>query len=348
MAESLEELFAGLEAPSDDAGDRPLYAVTPVPAHPSYFLGRDRESLACFLVAMTDRAGRVHPPIRLESLDVQFELRCYVRKEGEPEREGSFTVIRCRSADHETVRYFLAVCATIMRVIGGQPTRAEVAATVNRLAAIFQKILRPPARSVTGLFGELFILWKSGNPARALAAWRLDDKSRFDFTDGDVRLDVKATVGRTRIHTFSYDQCNPPGATIAIVASLFVEQVSAGISLGAVMKAIEDRVAGHADLVLKLHETVSATLGSSLAESLSSRFDVRLAAASLQLFHLDEVPAIRAALPSGVSDVHFKSDLSTLAPVSVQKLIDRDPVFWDLLPGAEEVDPLSHPTARRF
>jgi len=37
---------------------------------------------------------------------------------------------------------------------------------------------------------------RSGNAVRAINAWRLDDLARFDFSEGDVRLDVKATSGR--------------------------------------------------------------------------------------------------------------------------------------------------------
>ena len=87
--------------------------------------------------------------------------------------------------------------------------------------------------------------------------------------------------------------------------------------------------------MLKLHETVAATLGASLNDGLSRRFDTKLAEASLQFFGLEDAPAIRGPLPAGVSDVHFRSDLSALAPLSINALIDRDPVFWDLLPRVQ-------------
>lgn len=332
MLAGLADIFEGIDAPFAEPSDRPLYAVMPVPGHVSYFVGKDRESLACLLVSTGDRTRRPHPPIRLESLDAQFELHCHLKKSGEPEQEGTFTVIRCRENDSKTTRYFLSVCETILRMLGDNPTRAHIATAVNRLAAIFQKIRQPPARPLNGLFGELYLLWRSGNAVRALTSWRVDENARFDFADGDVRVDVKATGGRGRIHSFSYEQCNPPSGTIAVVASLHAEQAAGGMFLRTLMEQIEARVSAHADLVLKLHETVAATLGASLNDALSRRFDMRLAESSLQFFSLEDVPAIRGVLPSGVSDVHFRSDLSTLAPLSVEALIDRDPVFWDLLP----------------
>lgn len=335
MGADLEGLFEAIRPPLVDNPDKPLYAVMPVLSHASYFVGKDSDARACLLVATGDRTGKLQPPIRLESLDVQFELRCHLKREGEPEREGTFTVIRCRALDKETIRYFLSICETILRMIGDRPTRPQVAAAVNRLAAIFQKMQKPPSRPVNGLFGELYLLWRSGNAVRALAAWRADDTARFDFSDGDIRLDVKATSGRLRIHTFSYEQCNPPPGTIAVVASLHVEQASGGLVLRSMIDEIEARIAAHPDLVLKLHEVVVVTLGASLTEALALSFDFRLAESSLKFFSLEEVPAIRGPLPPGVSDLHFRSDLSALPPLSGQTLIDRDPIFWDLLPQGE-------------
>jgi hypothetical protein len=34
----------------------------------------------------------------------------------------------------------------------------------------------------------------------------------------------------------------------------------------------------------------------------------------------------------GVSELRFRSDLSGITPLARQALIDKDPVFWDLLP----------------
>ena len=332
MTTGLADIFEGIRPPPSGSLDKPLYAVMPVPGHSSYFVGKDRESLACLLVSTNDHGGRPHPPIRLSSLDAQFELRCHLKKAQEPGREGTFTVIRCRDADNEMTRYFLSVCEMILRVLGDQPTRTQIATVVNRLAAIFQRIRHPPARPINGLFGELYLLLRSGDAIKAAAAWRSNENARFDFSHGDVRLDVKTTSGRNRLHTFSYEQCTPPRWTIAVVASLYAEQAAGGLSLYSVMNQIEARLAADADLVLKLHETVAATLGTSLHDGLSRRFDMRVAESSLRFFSLEEVPAIRGPLPAGVSNIHFRSDLSAVPSLSTKALIDQDPAFWNLLP----------------
>ena len=331
----LISIFEGIRLPSAEATGMPFYAVTQVPGYTSYFVGKDRESLACFLVSVNNQTGKPHPPIQLENLDAQFGLRCHLRKTGEIEHEGIFTVIRCRDNDNETMRYFLSVCETILRILGDKPTHAQIAMVVNRLVSIFQRIRRSPTRSLNGLFGELYFLLRSTNTARSLAAWRTVEGARFDFSCGDVRLDIKATGSRSRIHTFSYEQCNPPSGTIAIVASLHVEQISGGSSIRTIIEQIETQVSNHPNLILKLHETVAATLGASLNDGLSRRYDMHLAESSLQFFCLEDVPAIRDPLPAGVSNVHFRSDLSTLPSVSFAKLINSDPTFLDLLPSTD-------------
>lgn len=336
MSMSLLDIFDSIGSPSKEPADKPLYAVMSVSGYPNYFVGKDKESFACFLVATGEPVGTSHPPIRLESLDAQFELRCRVKKTNKQGREGTFTVIRCRDSDRKMTRYFFSVCEAIVRVLGETPTRAQIARAINRLAAIFQKIRQPSARSLNGLFGELYLLLRSRDTAVALSAWRSNDHARFDFSTDDVRLDVKATGGRNRIHTFSYEQCNPPSGTVAAVASLHAEQAAGGESILSITKQIESQVSSNADLVFKLHETVAATLGANLNRNLQRKYDLRLAASSLKFFELKNVPAIRGILPVGVSDVHFRSDLSGIDAVSIDGLIDRNPKFWELLPSRDE------------
>jgi hypothetical protein len=336
MAARLEGIFEIIAPPTGDHPDKPIYAVMPIPGYESYFIGKDHEGYACLLVATSDQPRRLQSPIRLENLDVQFDLRCHLRSKKEVERVGTFTVIRCRSLDGETVRYFLSVCDTIVGMVGDKPKQREVASAVHRLAAIFQKLQKPPARPVNGLFGELYLIWRSGNPSRAVKAWRVDESARFDFADGNIRMDVKATAGRLRAHTFSYEQCNPPPGTIAIVASLFTERSPDGISLRNLVQEIETLIAAHPDLILKLHEVLTTTLGASLTEALAMMFDPKLAHSSLKFYSLREIPAIRGALPVGVGDVHFRSDISGMPALSVQSLIDQDLTFQDLVPSNKE------------
>ena len=326
----LDAAFASIAPPEADHAS-PFYAVTPVTGFVSYLVGKDETSRACLLVATGENVGEVQPAIRLETLDVQFDLRCKLTKSGEA-REGVFTVIRCRALDRETIRYFLSVCQTITTMLGDRPRRSHVASAVNRLIAIFRCAQSAPARTVNGLFGELFVISRSRDALKTVAGWRIDEAARFDFASGDVRLDVKACAGRLRTHVFSFEQCNPPPGTVAVVASLFAERLSRGVSLQSLIERIEDRLRGNAELVLKLREVVVSTLGNSLSEGLTAAFDLNLAGSSLRFFLASEVPAIRGVLPSGVGDVHFTSDLSALRGEATLSLAALSADLSDLVP----------------
>ena len=331
MGASLERIFESLAPPPAPEGSRPAYSVAPLRQSPGYFVGKDTERNACVLIQFADRNSRHQAPIRLESLEVQFEVLSFVRAGGAT-REDVFTVIRCRSAEPEIIRYFLSICETIINILGSNPERIAVANTVNRLALIFQRLQNPASRPVNGLFGELFLIRQSRAPLRALAAWRTQDVSRFDFSTGDIRLDVKTATGRVRAHNFSYEQCNPPPGTIGIAASLFVERTAGGISLGEIISDIDQLSSSSTDLVMKLHTIVAATLGTTAREALSIRFDQCLAESSLQFYDLRTIPAIRVEAPPGVSDIHFRSDLSSVMPASLVNLAEQDPALADLLP----------------
>lgn len=332
MINILVSIYENIAVPDDGDTVKPFYAILPIPDFHNCFIGKDSDLHACLLVSTADNVERQLPPIRLENLDVQFGLPCHLKKGDGPRINDCLTVIRCRSMDTEVIRYFLFVCAAVLRMLGEHPSQKTVASVVQKLIELFKIMQRPPSRTVNGLFGELYLISRSVDPCKALAGWRVDDAARFDFSTGRVRLEVKVTGDRIRTHTFSFEQCNPPADTTAVVASMFVERSPSGITLQSLMNDISLVVASDADLVFKLHNVVATTLGTNLKGAMSVSFDAELTASSLSFFDLSKVPAIRGVLPTGVSSVHFRSDLSALEEVSPKELIELDSSFYDLLP----------------
>ena len=328
----LYEIFEAITRATAES-DRPFYSVAAVPGFAGCFIGRDNEDSASILFQVATSDRRQQAPLRLANLEVLFGLQCSIKHTGMTS-QGAFTVLRCRAIEREIIRYFFTIGETLLRLLGSNPTPAALSDAVNRFVIIFQKLQKPPMRSVVGLLGELFVIRQSYDSGRMLSAWRATDNSRFDFSADDVRIDVKATLGRVRAHTFSYEQCNPPPGTLALAASMFVEQISGGPSLRNLIEEIEHTIAASPNLLARFHETIAETLGNGLSEAMTFRFDERLAAASLQYFELKTIPGIRGALPVGLSDVHFRSDLSATAPVSIRDLIEinsRSASFLELL-----------------
>lgn len=328
---SLFTVFEALVDPPDIKGADLTFSARRVPGMPRVFVARDHGSHACLIFDAGPPVGTRFPPIRLANLDVQFAVKCQLIDDAGALVGGHYTIVRCTSPDSEIVRYFYGVGEALLHLVGSRFTHETLADAVNRLADVFQKMSRPASRTLNGLFGELFLILRSNDVARALDAWHADPTARFDFVVDDQRLEVKTVAGRARVHTFSYDQCSPPEGTHALVASLFVEHVAGGLSLERMLDEISDCVGHRPDLVLKLHEMIAEALGAQLAGALLIEFDVRISEASLRVYEAGSVPAVRGVLPGGVTEVHFRSDLSSCVALSVDEIATLEGMFADLL-----------------
>lgn len=329
----LKDLYNSIITPGFGENNEVLYSVLSVPERSEYFVGKNSLSQASFILHTTRDTNKILQPIHLKTLDVQFDIPCNFIKADALKKEEKFTIISCKSDDEDTITYFLSICYNILCLLGDQPKQEEIVKAIEQIVSIFEKLRYPSIRSLNGLFGELYIILNSKNPMKSVEAWRTDSKSRFDFTFEELRIEVKTTSGRVRNHNFSYDQCNPPSDTKTLVASLFVEQVSNGITLKSTIEQISDLIYSDSDLLYKLHSTVAATLGSTLNEALKVSFDPYLTDSSLMFFDVNEIPAIRNPLPKGVTNMHFNSDLSECNSISIEHLVETNPVFAEILPS---------------
>jgi hypothetical protein len=326
----LNELVEGLAPPPEDQG-RSRFRVRSIPNFPKHYVGRNSSGCPCILLSGSDE--HVHAPIRLAGIEAHFALHCQIATADGDERQETLTVVACTSVEPQSQLYFLHICQTIVHIVGVNPTLQQIVDAVSRLVDLFRQLTRPASRSLIGLIGELFAIYRSLNPQIAVRAWRSADDDRFDFAIDDVRLEVKASGDRTRAHNFSAEQCQPPAGTLGILVSLFVERSGGGMSLMELLNEVVRSLDGNDDLVLKVQETVAATLGETMTTALTARFDDHLAQSSFQLYELSTIPAIREGIPSEVTQVHFRSDLSHSPVLSVGDLVRRFPRLSDLLPA---------------
>lgn len=88
----------------------------------------------------------------------------------------------------EVQRYFLQIAETILRLVGADPSYTQVTGAVRRMIDLFQRLLRPPAKEILGLYGELLVIAWSVNAHDAIMAWRNVSEARFDFALDDLRM----------------------------------------------------------------------------------------------------------------------------------------------------------------
>ena len=323
---TLAELLATIDGNSAGAT---AFDVRGLPGT-SHYIGRNSQGFPTLLIG-SERGG-FHAPVRLALIEARFGAECEISPPDCPSRREYLTTITCTSPDAQAQAYFVHVCETITRILGPLPTLASVIEVVERLIDLFRRLAKPPVRSLTGLIGELCLIAWSRDIESATAAWRSSDVDRFDLSTLDTRLDVKASSDRRRAHHLSAEQCQPPEGTVGLLASIFVEASGGGQSVQELVRVIEERLGGRQDLVLKVQQTVAETLGDALPSALSARFDDRLARSSIQFYDMATVPAVRGELPSEVTQVHFRSDLVSVAPLDETQIAELSPTAASWIP----------------
>ncbi len=326
---SLSELLASVESLARSTGEG-SFRVRSIPGYERHYVGRNSTGQPSLLLGSPP--GAFQAPVRLALLEARFGNLHRIHPMDGQEREELLSVITCTSHDTQAQAYFLHVCETILRIVGPTPSLHAIVQVVQRLIELFRRLSRPAARSLNGLLGELFLIAKSRDVRASAAAWRSADIDRFDFSAGNVRLDVKTSGGRVRIHNLSFEQCQPPAETVGLLASLFVEGSGGGQSLRELVATIETALSGDDDLILKVQETVAETLGEGLPTAMGTRFDDVLALESLRFYDLATVPAIRDGIPPDVSQVHFRSDLSGVTPLGEDDVLAMSPTALQFMP----------------
>jgi hypothetical protein len=304
-------LFDTLEAPIGALADEPRFSAHPIPSYEQHRIGKDPTGAPAILIATNDGAGtRSATPIVLEHLAVAPDILCRVSHVDGSSEEGKFTVIRCGGGDRALYTYFLRVMSALLVQIGPMPSLRDINRAIHVLVELFRAFTEPPKKSVQGLWAELFVIAQAHDLSIMIESWHEKPGDRYDFTRGDQCIEVKSAQGKLRQHPFSLEQLSPPSNTMLLIASVFVERSGAGVSVIDLVDELRAKIQDQVDLLLKVDRVVALTLGNTWRMAIEDHFDRVLAEKSLSFFEPSRVPCIDRNLPTGVSDVHFLSDLS--------------------------------------
>lgn len=316
---SLTELFNTMTAPSTMCGKAVYNAVSIYP-YTRYRLGKDTKGAPTLLIRLdSDHGANSTPPMRLQHLYIAHDLDCEIHRDGQVE-SGRFTVISCVDADGSMETYFLRVLQALLPTLGDGPTPRTINQAVDHLVELFQALKNPPRKTVQGLWAELFVIAEAKNAKTLVDTWHLMPDDLYDFNSGAQRLEVKSTSGQTRRHHFSLAQLQPPSNTTLIIASVFANRAGAGMTVTELVEEIASRMTNSPDSILRLYKVVALTLGDTWRQATFEAFDREAARHSLAFFKASAIPIINPQLPSGVSNVHFTSDLTGKTPLPTAQL----------------------------
>jgi hypothetical protein len=322
---NLIELFNSLETPENE---RNSFNAVIIPDFPNFRIGIDYEGNPVLLLSVSKRIKDLSlKNFRLKYLQLEQNLECKIFDNGSFKIQ-TLTALTFRCITPNLQEYFLMISESLVKTIGQNPTQQKVTEALKKFMEVFKTLAESPTNTVNGLWAELFVIETSNQPKVLLDYWHNIPEEKFDFNAGYERIEVKSSSNFERKHIFSAEQLNPPSDSRVLIASIFLKQNSSGLNIQQLMDNIIQKLGGDIIIVDKLISIVFRTLGSSFEHSISVRFDYEIARQSLQLYRTTDIDKIEVAdIPSNVSEVKFKSDLSKIKPVDMQTFKEKQTLF---------------------
>ena len=243
---------------------------------------------------------------RYEHMNVQIDQPLTVENESAEPVDHVFHVLRFKSDDEFIQVYFLQYMEGVVDKMGNAITFRELVPQLKDALSLFRLVRNPPRIEIQGLWAELFILMNSTNPGEMVDAWHVSNSELWDFHSNDRIVEVKSTIGRSRIHSFQNEQLLPPmDVRDSVVASLILARTDDGATIWDLIQGINRKVDGERSA--KVTKLVHGLLGSSIAQSEEVKFDLVEALENLKFFSIASIPSFqRNNVPPEISDVRFK------------------------------------------
>lgn len=327
MKSKLINIFDDLNAPIGDDNEDFMFNSTKILQKANIHLGKDHQARPVIIVGNLFGKPQNYPAIELENLSVKHGILCRISASEGPSIEEKFSLIHCLSEERPLHLYFLQTMEMILESIPASSPSFELSEAITRLAKLFHSLIKPASRSTQGLWGELFLIVNSNNPLIMLEAWHSDANERFDFCLNGQRIEVKCSRNRKRQHHFSFEQVYPPPGVSVLIASLFVEPVTNGLTLGDLWDKARRLAVSNTNLSLKIEDVCIEALGATWNSALKSSYDEPLAKQSLQFYDIEKIPRVLRDQVDGVSEIRFCSDLDLASPETNTSSASEGPLF---------------------
>lgn len=257
--------------------------------------------------------------IRLKYLELTHNLECKIT-ENKTSNYSDFSVIIFKSDQQHLQKYFLGIAETFVKTLSKNPTQKEVDFSFNHLIEVFQSFSVTPTKTIQGIWSELLIINISKTPSILVEYWHNIPSEKFDFNANSEKIEVKSNSNLERTHIFSSEQLNPKEGSQVLIASIFTRQKTNGKSVEDLLLSIKEKITSN-ELIDKLFQIVSKTLGNTIDQSIKIKFDYDLAVNSIKYYRHQDISKIeRIDIPDRVSEVRYKSDLSDIKPIEPDKL----------------------------
>ena len=322
---NLIDLYDSLNLPENNSK---VFNAIPILEYPNFRVAIDFEGNAVLLLSVSKRIKDLSlKNFRLKYLQLEQNLECKIY-ENDSFKFQTFTVITFRCSDRNLQEYFLRISESLVKTVGQNPTQQQVIDSLKKFVEVFKTLTDSPTNTVNGLWSELFLIENSTNPKELINYWHNIPEEKFDFNAGTERIEVKSSSNFERKHIFSTEQLTPPPDTQVLIASIFLKQHNSGNSIQSLIDRISEKIVYDFEIIEKLNTIVFRTLGSSLEYSIGVKFDYDIAQQSLRFYRHQDIDKIeKVHIPNNVSEVKYKSDLTSIKAIEIQTLKERKGLF---------------------
>lgn len=304
--------------------DESRYRVVSLPGL-LHKLSCSEEGFTKFFVVASE-GGNMMKNLNAELLSVEYDTLCNIVEGEEHVDSQRFTIITLRSDIEQLQKMFIDVFLMMLRTLPQKPTKIAIASKVESLLSIFSKLKKRPTHKLQGLWAEMLLIEQSPNPTIVAKAWHSTPESKYDFTMGKDKVEVKSTTSENRIHRFALDQLNPTPNSRLLVCSVIVRESAKdenGLSVFDIYDSISHKISSD-ETRLHVYDVMIATLGSDFYVAQKKYFDYSSACDSLALYESADIPKIdKTNIPEHVTEVKFSADLSHLTDAR-EKGFNRD------------------------
>lgn len=274
------------------------------------FLAKNADGAPVFLLHDSSVA-KYNPSINFRHLSAQFHATCRV-KTNSGNLDDQFCLVYCDATAPELYELFIRCVAAAIEELPNNSSTKEIESCITKLRDLFRALALPSHREVSGLWAELFVILKCGNPEHAMSLWHEDKFDRFDFSNGKLHIEVKSTVRGLRAHEFALEQLQPPTLGEGFVVSLLLQALSGGSGILDLAREVEAAITSPR-LKQKLWENVAMALGSDFSDKLDKRFDDNFAERALVVYSMPDIPRPDTPADSRVTSLRFISDLASVS-----------------------------------
>jgi len=324
---SIGEQFDKLIIPN--GSDPKLLHAVELLNYPFAKVGVNYEGMPVILISSTKQAAPLLRNYRHKYIELNINSECRVSNGGIP-ISATYSLILFRCSDASLIKYFFSIISIFLESLALSNLEHELLQAYQDLIEIFRSLNETPVSTIQGLWSELFLIDRAKMPEAVLACWHSNPRNKFDFEAGTDKLEIKSTRTMSRLHTFSAEQLNVDENFNILIASIFIIENEQGKSVKDLMHQVENKL-GRSTQLFKLQVIAAKTLGAGLQDSANLKYDESLAASSLRFYDRKEIDKIESQnIPNRVSEVHFKSDLSMIRPVSPNEFNPESYLFGSL------------------